>query len=119
MLWQLGNQAKIAAQKFGVIGQISHWPDGKNLRAVFAHRLLDAGVDERGFTAKITADEQDDIGGFNPCDCGIEIDRAERGHIIGKACLPPFKHRTTKCSREFTRSEHGFTVNLITRKHRN
>ena len=114
MLWQLGNQAKIAAQKFDVIGQISHWPDGKNLRAVFAHRLLNARVNERRFAAKITADEQDHISGLNSRDCGVEIDRAERGHIVSKPRLPPLKHRAAKCSREFTRGEHRFAINLIT-----
>ena len=71
---ELGQQAKVRAQKFRLIGQIRFRADREDLRALFPDSLLDPRIHQRRFAAQVRADKQDHIGIFNIGNARVEID---------------------------------------------
>ena len=89
-LGQLADQRRIIAQPFDRIGQIKRRADAINFRLAPRCLFAQPHIEQRCLTARIGADEQHDVGVFNPGNARIEQIIAAIGAGEQRAILPAF-----------------------------
>ena len=109
---QLGQQRRVIAQPFDLVGQVHFRADREQLGPAL-DRLADAGVHQRRFPAQVGADQQDDVRRLQIGERRVEHDRRQARHIIGKAGLPTFQHRAAQLLDQQLASEHRLAIEQV------